>query len=145
MWIEAAVEADHQRGAFGVDDLEAGLDPLDVEIDRLFAEDRLAGPGEALDQIGVGIGGRADDDGVDIGGGFDGLDGAHFGAILAGQVSGGLGHGIGNGDEPGLGIGGHGLGVNLADTACAEKAKTDDHCGKLHRMGRDDPAENMME
>jgi hypothetical protein len=31
-----------------------------------FAEDRLAGLGEAFDQIGMGVGRRADDDGVDV-------------------------------------------------------------------------------
>ena len=67
--IEAAIEADHQRRAGLLDDFEAGADALDVEIDRLLAEDGLAGARGALDQIGVRVGRRADRDGVDVLGG----------------------------------------------------------------------------
>ena len=38
------------------------------KIDRLFAEHRLAGPGRLLDQVGVGVGRRADQDRVDVAG-----------------------------------------------------------------------------
>ena len=40
--VEAAVEADHQRLAGSADDGEAAPDAVGVEIDRLFAEHRLA-------------------------------------------------------------------------------------------------------
>ena len=49
-----------------LDDVEAGADALGVEIDRLLAEDRLAGARGAFDQIGVHVGRRADRDRVDI-------------------------------------------------------------------------------
>ena len=57
------------------------LDARDVEVDRLLAENRLAGPGETLDQLGVGVGRRADDHGVDVLGCFDRIDGADLRAI----------------------------------------------------------------
>ena len=85
-----------------VDDLDAGLDAGDVEIDRLFAEDRLAGAGKALDQVGMGIGRRADDDGVDIRWRLDRLDGADLAAIGRGDRVGGRWKGVGHGDELGI-------------------------------------------
>ena len=127
MGIEAPVKANHQRGAFGIDHLEAGFDALDIEVDRLFAEDGLAGAGELFDQVGMGVGGRADDDCVDIGRLEDRIDAAHFGAILSGEVGGSLLKGIGHGNELGLGAGSDGLGMHLADAAGAEQAETNSH------------------
>ena len=43
--VEAAVEADHQRRLLLRDHGEAGAHALGVEVDRLLAEDRLAGLG----------------------------------------------------------------------------------------------------
>jgi hypothetical protein len=41
--VEAAVEADHQRHAAFPDDCNARLGTAAVEVERLFAEHRLAG------------------------------------------------------------------------------------------------------
>ena len=90
MRIEAAIEADHQRGAGFPDHRKAFLDALHVEIDRLLAEDRLSGPGKALDQIRMRIGRRADDDGIDIRSLLDLVDGADFAAMRSGKILGGL-------------------------------------------------------
>ena len=55
--VEAPLKADHQGGAGFLYDLEADLHPLDGQVDRLFAEDALAGAREPLDQIRVCVGG----------------------------------------------------------------------------------------
>ena len=127
MRIEAAVEADHQHSIGLLDHGQAFFDALDVEIDRLLAEDRLAGPGETLDEIGVGVGRRADDDGVDVLGLLDGIDRAHFGAIGGSQFRRRLFEGIGHGHEFGLRVGTNGAGMHLADAAGAEKSEAESH------------------
>ena len=48
--IEAAVEADLDRHVVVRDGCGAAVDPVDVDVDRLLAKDRLAGPGRGLDQ-----------------------------------------------------------------------------------------------
>ena len=85
-WIEAAVEADEQRHAGLVDGGEAGAGALEVEVDRLLAEDRLAGPGRGLDEIGVGICRRADNNGGDFRIGERRVAVGHPGADGGGQV-----------------------------------------------------------
>ena len=99
MRIEAAVEPDHQRRARFPHHREAFFDPLHIEIDRLLAEDRLAGAGEALDQVGMGVGRRADDDRIDIRGLLDLVDGANLAAMRCGKILGRLFKGIGDGNE----------------------------------------------
>ncbi len=69
--IEAAVEADHQRDAGLLDPGQRLADALGIEVDRLLAEHRLAGRCRLVDEIGVGVGRRADQNGVD---GFVGED-----------------------------------------------------------------------
>ena len=64
--VEAAVEADHQLGLGVGDHLQAGAHALGREVDRLFAEDRLARFRGLLDQVGVGVGRRADQHRVDV-------------------------------------------------------------------------------
>ena len=65
--VEAALEADH-AGDTGGAHLLAALDRTrHRQVDRLLAEDVLAGGGRAGDQVGVGAGGRADDDRIDRG------------------------------------------------------------------------------
>jgi hypothetical protein len=54
-----------------LDDFKAGANALDIEVNGLLAEDRLLGAGGALDEIGVGVGWRADGDRVDVLGGED--------------------------------------------------------------------------
>ena len=58
--------------------LEAYFDGYLGQIDRLFAKDMLAGAGEGLDQIGMGVGGRTDQHAVDAGGGY---------AVMAGGLA----------------------------------------------------------
>ena len=124
MRVKAAVEADHQHGLGVAHDLEAGLDTGQRQIDRLFAEDRLAGLGEFLDQVGMGVGRRADHDGVDVLGGQNRLDRANLAAVLiSNRLSGGR-HGVGHGDQLGTGMAGDGLGVDLADAASPQKPET---------------------
>ena len=94
--IEAAIEADHQRRAGLPDDFEAGANAADVEVDRLFAEDRLAGARGALDEIGVGVGRRADRDRFDILSGEDRVDVGDLGARGFGQGGGGGRVGVGD-------------------------------------------------
>ena len=48
-------------------------------------------------------------------------------AVLAGDGLRRVGEGVGDGDEPGIGIAGDGLGVHLADAACAQKSEPDSH------------------
>ena len=45
----------------------------DVEVDRLFAEDRLAGGGAGLDQVGMRVGRARDQQRIDAGVGEHGL------------------------------------------------------------------------
>ena len=76
--IKAAVEADHERRAGLLHDFEAGANAVDVEVNRLFAEDRLLGASGALDEIGVSVRRRADGDRVDVLGGEDRVDFGHL-------------------------------------------------------------------
>ena len=64
--VEAAVEADLERHAGGLDRGQRAIDLGQVERHRLLAEDRLAGLGGRDDQVGVGVGRRADRDRVDV-------------------------------------------------------------------------------
>ena len=65
--VEAAVEADLERHAGGGDRGQRAVDLGEVQRHRLLAEDRLAGLGGGHDQVGVGVGRRADRDRVDVG------------------------------------------------------------------------------
>ena len=65
--VEAAVEADLERHAGRVDGGQRAVDLGEVERHRLLAEDRLAGLRGRDDQVGVGVGRRADRDRVDVG------------------------------------------------------------------------------
>ena len=129
MGIESAVEADHQgRGGF-IDDRKALADALERQIDRLFAEDRLAGPREALDEIGMGIGRGADRDGIDIGGDEDLVDRRDARAMGLGKGVRGSIEGIRHGDEPRARRRGDRVGMNLADATGAENREGKRHDG----------------
>src|SRR4029453_5913795 len=65
--VEAPVEADLQLDASMRDRSERAVDPLQALVDRLLAEDSLAGRSGLLDDLGVGVGGRADRNGLDVG------------------------------------------------------------------------------
>src|SRR5579863_2616595 len=83
--VEASIEADHQSSARLSDDVETGAHAANVEVDRLLAEDRFPGASSALDEIGVGVGRRADGDRVDVPGGQDRLDVGDLSAGRFGQ------------------------------------------------------------
>ena len=119
--IEAAIEADHQRRAGLLDDFEAGANALDIEMDRLLAEDRLFGARGALDEIGVGVGRRADGDGVDVLRGEDRVDFARPCPRRLGQ--GRRRRGIRVGDESHLAVGAR---RDIAAMDLADPTRADD-------------------
>jgi hypothetical protein len=84
--IEAALEADQAGFSGGVDDLLALARPAEVEVDRLLAEDMLAGSGGALDEVGVGVGRRADEHGVNATVGKDLFDRDDFRPERGGEL-----------------------------------------------------------
>ena len=65
--VEAAVEADLERHAGVLDGAERAIHLVEVERHRLLAEDGLARLGRGEQQRRVGVGARADRDGVDVG------------------------------------------------------------------------------
>ena len=64
----------------------AGARAHQIEIDRLLAEDGLAGGSAALDQLRMRVGAGSDDDGGDRFVGKDRVRGPHFGAMLDGEI-----------------------------------------------------------
>ena len=62
---KTAVECDHQRHPALLRDGSTGRGAAAVEIERLLAEDRLAGAGRRFDQIGMGVGRARDQDRID--------------------------------------------------------------------------------
>ena len=132
MGIEAPVETDHQRRRGFIDDRKALPDALERQVDRLFAEDRLAGPREALDEIGMGIGRGADRDGINVGCGQDLVDRRDPRAMGLGKgVRGGI-EGVRHGDEPRARRRGDRVGVNLADATGAQNREGKRHDGISH-------------
>ncbi len=65
--VIAAVEPDRQQNAGAIRGRDALACAADVEIDRFFAEHRLAGRGASLDQRGVRVGRARDQERVDAG------------------------------------------------------------------------------
>ena len=116
-----------KRAAFGLDGGETPLHAVHPQVHGLLAEDRLAGPHEPLDQVGVGVGRRADQYRGDVAGSFDLVNRADFTAVRVHHPLRSLGHRIGNGDElcPRNGV--HGPGMDLADAACAQHSQSDCH------------------
>ena len=62
--VEAAVEPDLKLDPGLLHGGQGRVNPAQVEVNRLFAEDVLPGGGGLLGDLGVGVGGRGDDDGV---------------------------------------------------------------------------------
>jgi hypothetical protein len=125
-WIVAPVEADLDRHAQGPDLVPAGVDLGDVEVDRLLAQDRLAGPGRGGDQLDVRVRGRGDQDGLDR------RIGQHLGDAAGRLAAVLLRHSLGRGpvhvvgpEQRRLGMGGQIVGVHAADAAAAEERETD--------------------
>ncbi len=63
--VEAPVEPDMEHHPGGLHGGEGDVDLGEVERDRLFAEDRHPGARRRRDQFDVGVGARADGDGID--------------------------------------------------------------------------------
>ena len=84
--IKTALKADHAGYARGLDGFAAGNGACHRKVHRLFTEDVLAGSGGAGNQVAVGVGGRADGDGVNALVGQYGLDGGNFGTMLLCQL-----------------------------------------------------------
>jgi len=64
--VETAVGADHHGLAVLCGDGLAGLGAGQRQVHRLFAEDGLASPGGAFDQVGMGVGRGRDQDNVNL-------------------------------------------------------------------------------
>ena len=65
--VKAADKTDLELDAGLLDSVERFFDLCEVGVDRLLAEDVLAGPGSAHDELCVRVGGRADEHGFDRG------------------------------------------------------------------------------
>ena len=84
--VEAPVEADLQLHSSRFHRGQGAVNLLQAEGDGLFAEDVLAGLGGLRDQIGVGVGGGADQHRFDLRVGKDlGARCGHLGNIAAGS------------------------------------------------------------
>ena len=99
----------------GLHHLQAGAHPVRREIDRLLAEDRFAGLGGALDEIGVGVGRRADRHRVDVLGGQNLLDRAGLRPRRLRQRAGRAGVRVGDHRHRAIAAPRDIAGVNLAD------------------------------
>ena len=123
--IEPAIEPDHQRHTALGDDRKTCLGAPPVEVERLLAENGLAGTRRRFDQIGVGIRRASDDDGVDrrIGKGR-GLR-THYRGVTARQAFRGGAIDIGDRGKARSWMARDILRVDAADTASAELAEAD--------------------
>jgi hypothetical protein len=119
--VEAALEADHADHAGLLHGVGAGARAIHREIDRLLAEDGLAGTGRARDEIGVGVGRRADHDGADGLVAQRGFRAHDLRAMLVGQRLRGRGVDVDHVTQFHTRLAGHVAGVDLADPAGAEQ------------------------
>ncbi len=77
-------------------------------------------------KIGMGVGRRADHDGVDVIGGLDRFDGPDLAAVSGGNRFRGGRKRIRHGNELGVGVAAHGFCMHLADAPGAEQTKSDE-------------------
>ena len=92
--VEATLEAELERDAAAVDLVGDGERVVEVGRQRLLAERRQAAPDRGTDEVGMGVGGGGDDDGLGgVHGGLDGRGGrgAHLGRDLGGTRRVGIG------------------------------------------------------
>ena len=123
--VKAAVETDLQLDAGFLDGFDDGKDLFRGQVDRLFAEHMLACPGRFDGDVGVGIGGRADEHGVDCGIGEHRLVvGINlFNAVLCSERRQRILEHVGDTEHFGSGHGiGDGFHVDFADTAGTDDA-----------------------
>ena len=125
--IEAALEADQTSFSGRVDDLLALARPAEFEVDRLLAEDMLAGSGGALDEVGVGVGRRADEHGVNATVGKDLFDRDDFRPEHGGELRGRFRNCVRDACQRHAGIARRVRCMNLADAASADDCQTDSH------------------
>jgi hypothetical protein len=99
---------------------DASLGAAAVEIERLFAEYRLAGVRRGLDEIGMRVGRTGNYDCFD-GGVGEGLRlGPDCGAVSRGELLRGDAVGIDDDPQPRTRMGGDVSGMDRPDAACAE-------------------------
>jgi hypothetical protein len=118
--IEAAVEADEHRHAGLFDLLDAGIHFGKREIDRLFAEDRLAGARRGDGEPRVRIGGGGDEHGAGLAVGERFALARHLGTVPRGELLRRLGIDVDDVAQPHVLHGGDVRGVDLADASGAE-------------------------
>ena len=121
MRVEAPVEADHQRRAGLGHDPQGRDDPFGRQVDGFFAEHRLAGARGPLDQVGVHVGGGADQHGADVGRGQDGVDRGGLGPALRRHGAGRRGIGVGHRDQRRVRPRRHVAAVDAPDPARADE------------------------
>jgi len=142
--VVAALEPDHARDLGLGDRRGARARALEVEVDRLLAEDRLAGRRRAQDQVGVRIGARRDHDGIDAGVGEDPLEVAGGGAELRGEFVGGQRDGVAHEAQLHAGLAGQVGAVDLADPAGTDERDLN-HLGSLVMWSREGARSALLE
>ena len=110
-----------QGDAGGAHRVRAGLRAIDGQVDRLLAEDVLARPGGARDEVAVRIGGGGDRDDVDGRVGEHGLGRRHLSAQLRGELRGRAAHRVADELERDAGQRREVGGVDPADAAGTEE------------------------
>lgn len=124
MGIEASVEPDHERDGVPGQHLDALVEAAEIEVDRLLAEDRLAGLGGGGDQLEMGVGRRADQHRVEvvtgkrlprIGGGARAMTGGERARSISRRVD--------HHRQPGARMGSQIAGVAATDPPGAEQAE----------------------
>jgi hypothetical protein len=83
--IEAALKTDAAQNTRPGHSFSAEACPFQREIHRFFTKDRLTCSGGPLDEIGVGVGARGNDYGMDFGIAERRLDGGRFCAVCHGE------------------------------------------------------------
>ncbi len=123
--VEAAIETDHQRHAAFLSDGNARLGTAAVEVERLFAEHRLARARRGFDKIGVAVGRAGNHDRIYGRVGESLRLAADRGAVAAGQSLCRRAVGIDDKLQPRVGMASDFPRVDRADAPRAKLAETD--------------------
>ena len=121
--IKAAVKADHQRYAGLLDNFQRLGYALGIQINRLFAEDRLAGLRRTLNEVRMRRGWRANHYRINVFGRKDRINVANFRTGRLGQRFCRLWKRVGNRNQLSLRRGRSVASMNLANTTSAEKSE----------------------